>query len=273
MSGGELAQAAQGLRRCGDPVVRGVRLRHGGNCAIYVGSRLVLRVGRSWPLDTAQELRCWQVARGHGVPAPEALGSGVLPNGRPYVVYRHVAGVPVTSRAGLAAAGGTLAALHAVPGRLFPREAHNLPRRRARYDTALRGRAAVGVRPGSWADGLLGRAAEDWRTSREVAGHGDFRSPNLVARGGRVALVLDWSDARATSPESDLGQLAPEQLDDVLAGYLAHARRPPDPGLVAGHVLARHVALEAAGVFPAGTSVRVGDLLEERLRQGRWGRG
>ena len=63
------------------------------------------------------------------------------------------------------------------------------------------------------------------------------------------------------------------QLDDVLPGYRAHARRRPDLDLVAGHVLARHVALEVAGVFPPGTSTRVADLLRERLRHGRWGRG
>jgi len=266
----ELAQAAAVLRRCGDPVLRRVRLRHGGNCAIYIGSGLVLRVGRSWPLNTAQELRCWQVARDHGVPAPEGVDSGVLPNGRPYLVYRHVAGLPVVSRSGLAAAGATLASLHAVPGDRFPRETHNLPRRKARYDTALRGRRAVGVRDGSWADAVLRRAARDWRTSHEVAGHGDFRSPNLVAGKARVALVLDWSDARAASPESDLGQLAVEQLEPVLAGYLAHARRPPDLELVAGHALARHVALEVGGVFPAGTSARISLALRERSRPRRW---
>ncbi|MEU6301341.1 phosphotransferase [Streptomyces chartreusis] len=273
MSAGELARAAAVLRRCGDPDVRDVRLTQGGNCTVYFGSELVLRVGRSWPLDTAQELGCWRVARSHGVPAPEEAGSGVLADGRPYLVYRHVAGVPVESRSGLAAAGETLASLHTVSGRRFPQEAHNLPRRRARYDTALRGGSSVGIPGGSWADALLRQAAEDWRTSREVAGHGDFRSPNLVSREGRVALVLDWTDARAASPESDLGQLAPDQLDHLLPGYLAHARRQPDLDLVAGHLLARHVALEVGGVFPAGTSARVADLVKERLHHGRWGRG
>lgn len=273
MSAGELAQAAEVLRRCGDPDVRDVRMLHGGNCAVYIGSELVLRVGRSWPLDTAQELSCWRVARSHGVPAPEEAGSGILADARPYLVYRHVAGVPVEGRSDLAAAGETLASLHAVSGHRFPQVTHNLPRRRARYDTALRGGGTVGIPGGSWADALLRQAAEDWRTSREVAGHGDFRSPNLVSRKGRVALVLDWTDARAASPESDLGQLAPDQLDHLLPGYRAHARRQPDLDLVAGHLLARHVALEVGGVFRTGTSARIADLVKERLHRGRWGRG
>nr|AFD20745.1 aminoglycoside phosphotransferase [Streptomyces rimofaciens] len=270
MTCGEISEVRRVLRRLGDGGPRSVRVRENGNCAVYVGDRLVVRVGHSWPLDARGELHCWSVARDAGVPAPERIDEGRLPGGRTYVAYVYVMGTPAGTPASLAAAGAVLARLHTVPGEHFPAVAHNLPRRRDRYRTAVRCARAAGLAPGGLAHRCLLRAADDWRRSREVAAHGDFRTPNLVVRGRGVRAVLDWSDARAASPESDLGQLGPGQLRPLLRGYLDRARRAPDLELVAGHMLARHLALEAAGVFPAGTSAALARRFGPGLSRGRW---
>lgn len=254
---GEVWEAQAVLRGLGDSGVRQVRLRAGGNCAIYLGRQFVVRVGRSWPLDPRAEMDVWRIARAGGVPAPEAAGAGVLPAGRPYVAYRKVRGVPAGTPAALRIAGQVLARLHQIPGRLFPAKVVGLPRRRRRYVMAEQSAALIDAASRSFATTCLARATVDWHAAAHVATHGDFRVPNLVSCADQVVGVLDWTDARPGSPESDLGQLELSQLGHVTAGYQELSSLQPDPELVAGHMLARHLALEAAGVFPAGISARV----------------
>jgi aminoglycoside phosphotransferase (APT) family kinase protein len=97
-------------------------------------------------------------------------------------------------------------------------------------------------------------AAADWRDRRDTAAHLDFRAVNLLALRDRIVGVIDWSDARRASPESDLGQVDLSDLPQVLSGYEQSASRHVDLSIVAGYSLARYLALEVSEVLPAGSS-------------------
>lgn len=254
---GELAAARDILAALGDVGPTWARARRGANCTVYLGERHVVRVGRAWPLDTAAEIACWRAARAVGVPAPQHCADGVLDSGAPYLVYLRQDGVPACGSRALRAAGAVLARLHTLPGSVFPQEQRCRPRRRERYGTAADAIDLVTGRRRATARRWLAAAAEDWSANRSTAVHGDFRADNLLVKGGRVGTVLDWSDARAAGPECDLGQCAPADLAGLLAGYVAEAAKAPGFGLIAGHMLARHLALEACRVLPAGSADRL----------------
>jgi aminoglycoside phosphotransferase (APT) family kinase protein len=254
---GELAAVRTLLGELADPGLRGLRIRGDGNSTIYLGTRCVVRVGRAWPLTAPAETTCWRVARAAGVPAPRYVAAGMLPTGATYVAYARESGVPVSGRVALRDAGAVLARLHRVDGRAFPQRQHSRPRRRNRYAIAGQELDRIGARSRPAAAAWLSAARQDWAEGRTVATHGDFRPCNLLAAGGRVGCVLDWSDARAASPESDLGQSTAADLPDLFAGYRRHAPGRLSFTLVAGHLLARHLALEAGGVLAPGSAAEL----------------
>jgi aminoglycoside phosphotransferase (APT) family kinase protein len=238
---------------------RRVVARSAANTALVYTDHFVTRVGLTADLNVAAEHACSVTARAGGVPAPEVVATGRLSSGRAYLVSRRIAGWRPRSRAALCAAGELLARLHRLDGRTFPAEQHCRRRRRDRYPIARTALALLDRERRKWAEPALERAADDWLECRAGPVHGDFGSRNLLARGDTVIGIVDWTDARQASPETDLGQVDLADLEAVWVGYRSAGSARIDFSLVAGHSLARYLALESFGVFPAGTSMAVVD--------------
>jgi aminoglycoside phosphotransferase (APT) family kinase protein len=225
------------------------------NTTIVATRSLVLRVGQAWPLAPGIEARCCAAARAVGVPAPEVLEVGVVA-GRPYMVYRRLGGHQPRTTLLADESAAVLARLHTADYREFPADQHCRPRRRHRFLLARRGLTQLAdpsVR--ATAARSLAAAEEDWER-RDVAAHGDFRWPNLLARGTVIVGVLDWTDVRQASRESDLGNVELNELGPLVAAYQRVAGTEIDRSLVAGYVFARHLALTACGVLTAGAADR-----------------
>ena len=234
--------------------LRHLRLGRSGNTIVAETARHVIRIAWCAPLRVDVETRVWQAARNAGVPVPELAGRGRVGT-HEYMVYTRLPGWPSPAdRAALRAAGSTLAALHAAPPRGFPATLDARPRRMRRF--ALAGRFMdrhQGQMPHAVAS-CVRLAEQDWASTFDTMTHGDFRGPNILARGNRITGVLDWSDARMASREADLGSLAWAGFPDILDGYLA-AAPTPQGGLLLGYFAARYSALAASGVLLAAQAL------------------
>ncbi len=240
--------------------VRRIVWRLHANTALFFTDHYVTRVGLTARLCAEAEAACAATARAGGVPAPEVIASGYLPDGSGYLLCRAIAGWPPRRAAALSAAGGLLARLHQLDRSAFPVDQHSRRRRRERF--AIAGAAAGSLLDAErlrWAAGPLAAARRDWDSNRSCPAHGDFGARNLLAWGDEIRGVVDWTDARQASPESDLGQVDIEDLPAVWAGYQAAAASSVDIGLAAGHSIARYLALEHVGVMAAGASRRAAD--------------
>ena len=232
----------------------------GANCLVICGASLVVRIARAWPFDPDRERRAWDAARLAGCPAPEYLGSGRR-HGRPYIVYRRLPGERVTSESGMSAAAAVLARIHAADRDEFPRELSSRHRRLARFQIALDAASLIPRADRAFGRQLIAAAADDWSRCRLVAVHGDFRRPNILEGAGRITGVLDWSDCRTGSRESDLGGTDVADVPALVRAYQAAAARTVDHDLVAGYMLARCLALRACAVPGFETQVRQALLL------------
>jgi hypothetical protein len=232
-----------------------VRCAAGANCALAFGRDLVFRVANAWPFDPDSERRAWCAARAEGCPAPEYVDAGNL-DSRPYAVYRRLPGQHVSTETGMAVAGPVLAAIHRSDPRCFPPTLLSRPRRRARFLIAL---DAISLLPRSIqrrSRKLVDAAHQDWAYSRSFAVHGDFRRANILEADAAISGVLDWSDCRVGSRESDLGTTNVADVRSLLRAYQQAAAVSVDLDLVAGHVFARCLALTACGVPGASLELR-----------------
>lgn len=236
--------------------LRQVRAHRGGNTVVVLVGDLVVRVGNNWPLSVDLEARCCAAALAGGVPAPRIVELGEC-LGNAYLVYRRMTGWPPEDVDAVRHAGAVLGRLHDIDPVDFPIEQSSQPRRRRRHELAAAAVDRCVPRPARrWVEGLLAAARADWANRHDTATHGDFRGVNLLASQRRVVGVLDWSDVRRASPESDLGQVEPRHLRSLLDGYREQTAREVDLDLVAGHSLARFLALESTGVVRPGHARR-----------------
>jgi hypothetical protein len=238
--------ASKVLSQLGDEAHE-VRFATGANCALAIGGDLVFRVANAWPFAPDCERRAWCAARAERCPAPEYVSGGSI-DGRPYVVYRRMPGQHVSTDAGIAAAGPVLAAIHRSDPSHFPSELLSRPRRRARFLLAL---DAISLLPRSLhrrGRKLVDDAHQDWTYTRSFAVHGDFRRANILQADAAISGVLDWSDCRVGSRESDLGTANAADVSTLVRAYQQAASVSVDLDLVAGHVFARCLALTACGV-------------------------
>lgn len=220
----------------------------------------VFRAGNAWPIDADGERRIWAAARANNVPAPEAVATGAI-DGEPFQIYVRLVGAARTDVAADALAR-VLTGVHACPIEAFPAELASRPRRRARFAIAREGIPALcSAADRATVDDLVARAEDDWLAARDVPCHGDARAANLLTGGGDIVGVIDWSDARRASAESDLGSTDPERVPELIAAYRKVAARPIDAQLVVGHALARQCALAEIGVIPADRAQRQLDAL------------
>lgn len=239
-------KARSRLAGLGDPLST-LDVVFGGNCVAILGTELVLRVSRQWPIEPGTERLAWEAARSAGCPAPEHVGSGHI-NGHPFVVYRRIGGHPPSGVQDIRAAAVALARLHTADAGTFPAELRSRYRRRERFAIALDAVAILPRADRHPVRRLIEDARDDWAIRRPVAVHGDFRRSNLLAANGRITGVLDWSDCRRGSRESDLGGAEVRDVCGLVAAYEEIAAQPVDRRIVAGYVLARCLALRAFGV-------------------------
>ncbi|MFC3495849.1 phosphotransferase [Glycomyces rhizosphaerae] len=222
--------------------IRQMRLGRSGNTAVVETDRHVVRVAWCAPIRVDVETRVWRAARQAGIPVPELLGHGSI-DAHEYMVYRRLPGWPSpTSGPALREAGAMLAAVHAAPLDGFPAALRSRPRRMRRFALAKAFLAAQAHRVAPRTAACVQRAERDWTGTFDTPTHGDFRGANLLARGDRISGVLDWSDARRSSREADLGSVERARLPDVLDGYLSAASAPRGD-LLLGYVAARYAAL------------------------------
>lgn len=197
----------------------------------------------------AQEAKLLEMLRTRGAAlpfaVPEVAGTVNLPEGGAALVCAVILGTPLEPpvlRAGApltSSLARTIAALHDLPGSAF--EDAGAPvygieeyrqRRMAEVDRA----AASGNVPA----GLL----ERWEKAFDEAAawrflpcpvHGDLAPESVLAEGGRVVGLLDWSEARVGDPADDLAWIAaaaqPEAFDALLREYTAARADTPDPHL------------------------------------------
>lgn len=212
-------------------------------------------------LPRLEEFALFQAARAAGVTVPEPLfacpDTSVL--GAPFFVMRRVAGSATAHKlAKAAAAQGGDDALVGALGRELAR-IHRITPPRAELDfldeppadaglafvEAMRARldAAGTPRPVlEWGLEALSRHAPP--PLPPVLNHNDFRTGNLMVKGGRLTAVLDWEFAAWGDPHADLGwfcapcwRFGNRALEAgglgsraaFLAGYAAEAASPPDP--------------------------------------------
>lgn len=238
----------------GDPAAATVIM--GANCVVAVDPELVVRLAFTWPFDPQREAAAWTAARCAGIPAPEHVASGQA-DGQPYVVYRRLPGEPLKTSAGVIAAAQTLAAIHHLDLTLAPPDRRMIrPRRRARFALALDAIALLPPAERSVARWLVTAARLDFERSCGTVVHGDFRGPNVLEFDGRISGVVDWSDHRQGSPESDLGGTDLILLEPLVRAYEDVTSRLLDRDLLAGHALARTLALTACAVPGADSELR-----------------
>jgi macrolide phosphotransferase len=197
----------------------------------------------------AQEARLLEMLRTRGAAlpftVPEVAGTASLPEGGSALVCAVLPGSPLQPPALRAGApltsslARTLAALHDLPASAF--EDAGVPvygveeyrlRRMAEVDRA----AASGNVPTAllerWEKAFDEAAA--WRFM-PCPVHGDLAPESVLAEGGRVIGLLDWSEARVGDPADDLAWIAaaaqPEAFDAVLGEYTAARQDASDPHL------------------------------------------
>jgi aminoglycoside phosphotransferase len=229
--------------------VRRMWIGRSRNAVVAETDRHVIKIAWCAPLRADIEAASWRTARAAGLPAPELESQGRVRD-RDYMVYSRLPGCPSpTRREALREAGAMLAALHAAPVDGFPRALDSRPRRMRRFPLAERFIDMRHAELPPQTTSCVRLAEQDWATAFHTPTHGDFRGPNLLARGKRISGVLDWSDARRASREADLGSLERSGFPDVLDGYLAAAPAPRG-ALLLGYLAARYGALAATGVVP-----------------------
>lgn len=242
----EYPAAAAMLRACNPH-----RLRGGEESAAYRVGQLVVRVGPRWRTAAQAEWAC-AVALTAAAQLPEALA-------------------PLTSASGrtiLMLAGHPLSVWPYVAGRQADREnpAHFRAAAEllARLHTALAA-ASLGPQPGnehSLGDGsdLADPDLDVWLTTffqacpRRQALHGDYYPGNLLARGDRLAAVLDWDEAYIGTPDSELAAAAWEWGDGLRTGQLGRAAR------------CTMLYRQAGGSAPPLTETALRQLTRQRLR-------
>lgn len=181
---------------------------------------------RANPHVARDELRLLEIAREHGLAAPEPIAADesgeVLPG--PYVVVGFVAGEvdldPADLTRYLRQMAGELARIHAVDDGAA---LDFLPRRGRGYGPP------AGPLDETMGEGRI-RAALD-ATEPEPANaptllHGDYWPGNILWREGHLAAVIDWEDAAVGDPLADLGNARLEILwwfgPDAMAAFTAH---------------------------------------------------
>ncbi|MGH3773450.1 MAG: phosphotransferase family protein [Pseudonocardiaceae bacterium] len=238
-----------------------VRRLADGNTTLVTDGLFVVRVGHAWPLDPALEARCCACARDGGVPAPEIAHIGTA-RGRPYLVYRRIEGYHPRPGVLTGLIAEALARLHACDPAPFPLIQTARPRRRDRFilaDKALTSLLDRGL--GRTVARLISAAAADWASRADVPVHGDYRAPNLLVQHDALTGVLDWTDVRRASRESDLGNVEISDLEPLVATYERVTGLRLDRAVIAGHALARHFALAAAGIIPIAGARRAAKYL------------
>lgn len=225
------------------------------NSALLFTTSDVLRMEWCSPIDPVREELIWQAVDLVGIPVPKLVDRGVF-QGRRWMRYRRLSGGSIHSSKALFEAGLLLYKLHAAPTSEFPREFAGRARRRLRYVDALT-ECANNHALANWRR-LVQAAAEDWVSNREVPTHGDYRADNLLTDGDRVCAVIDWSDARVSTRERDLGSVDATSFPSIYSGYLAAATKNVEirKEIVLGHSMARHAALQAHGVIDREHAIR-----------------
>ncbi len=161
------------------------------------GRLLAIRVLREEQTSVMEiEHRSMDLVRSAGVPAPAIISTAMIDGRRPTMAIEWMAGEsvgdvllqkPHLARRLGAQAGNCLAKIHAIPDPVIP-GSDNWIARGARNDPALVARLTrLSVRAGS----LL---------------HLDFHPFNLVAQGGRIVGVLDWTNSSVGDPRADIAR-------------------------------------------------------------------
>lgn len=165
------------------------------------------------PHIARDEYRLLQIARSHGLAAPEPLyvdETGDLFE-HPVIVIEFVEGEtdfdPADRHGFLSQMAGELDRIHRVPASpdlsFLPAVGKGFGERPEVLDNAM-------------SEGRIRDALEAaWplpQMSRSVLLHGDFWPGNILWRDGQLAAVIDWEDARTGDPLSDLGNARLELL-------------------------------------------------------------
>jgi aminoglycoside phosphotransferase (APT) family kinase protein len=200
---------------------------------------------------------------------PRPAGFANLPEGGRAMVYRELVGAPIELDSLVpgphlaAQLGRAIASIHELPAALV--ESAGLPvydaedyrhRRLAEVDEAARTGHVPRPLLTRWE-----RALEDvslWRF-RATPVHGDLAAEHVLVADGRVAAVLDWSEARVGDPADDLAWLfaaVPEPaLESILEAYSLARTERGDTHLAARATLASELALARWLLY----GVRAGD--------------
>ncbi|WP_375386074.1 phosphotransferase enzyme family protein [uncultured Microbacterium sp.] len=244
-----IVEAIARLEKVNERDLRLLQASPSANAVVVEAPGLIYKFAMGAPLYPASEQAMWSHGRRAGMQTPILRRTGEVA-GRAFIAYNKLLGAaPKPTDDVLVSAGRALARLHAAPPRRgYPMSQRARPRRMRRFGIALESSKASALR--RWAEyrPLIADACRDWETSHSVATHGDYRCANLLVVDGTLTGVIDWSDGRMASRESDLGGVDARALPLVMTGYSSVNDLISIP-LVRGYALARIVALWESSVI------------------------
>lgn len=169
------------------------------------------------PYDVVREGEVIQRLAHSAVPVPQMLGSELDrgPLGAPFIVMEWVDAphMGVAADANFGAFTETVAAIHGVDWQALGLQLLGVPGSAGAALTAeLDAVAARMMSFGCGEEPLLRLALSTLRRrlpedGRVTLCQGDINIFNYLVRGGRIAAVVDWEQARLSDPRSDVGQL------------------------------------------------------------------